>query len=571
MAPKRPPLLPLVLLLAGFTVPLLLLCAVPPIARDVLIHHLAIPKLWIEHGGIFSIPWAPHSYFPMNIELLFAACLMLGNDIAPAFVHLAFGFGTGFLIFRYLSPRTGHATALLGLFFFMTIPVVMRVGTMAYVDLGATFFTTAALLSLVPYRDSGCRDNVWLVVSAVCMGLAVGSKYTALVPWAYLNIVVILYVSRANRPARVAVRAGLVYGVVVLLVASPWLVKNTLATLNPVYPLFDGFFAQFRDVSAGGGSPGQGGGPGLGARSSFFQRRELLYGEPLWVTLLMPVRMFLFGRDNSAQFFDGVLCPALVLLAPLAFLAGNRRRDLWMFTGFVLFSLLVPVFADAARIRYIMPVLPFLAIMSAMGIRNVLNAATQATQPVAVVLYILGGVSLAYMIGFSGWYLHGYFSKVDPVPYVTGEESRDSFLERHLASYSCMRYINTHSAKDARVLLMFVRGRTYYLERDFRYDPSYGMAATRSLMRALKETGSVAGYLEDQGFTHVLARLDLLDGYLGANFSEDERDRLAKALATELEPVFMENAYMVYEVPGHDEGNAARQAREGGNRNGEPR
>ena len=48
----------------------IILMITPPIARDVLIHHLAIPKLWLKHGGFYEIKWADFSYYPMNIDLL---------------------------------------------------------------------------------------------------------------------------------------------------------------------------------------------------------------------------------------------------------------------------------------------------------------------------------------------------------------------------------------------------------------------------------------------------------------------------------------------------------------------
>ena len=77
----------------------------PPISRDALIHHLAIPKLWFKHGGFYEIPWADYSYYPMYINLLYLVCLYFKNDIAPKFIHLAFGFGTGWLIFIYLKKK----------------------------------------------------------------------------------------------------------------------------------------------------------------------------------------------------------------------------------------------------------------------------------------------------------------------------------------------------------------------------------------------------------------------------------------------------------------------------------
>jgi len=36
----------------------------PPIARDALIHHLAIPKLWLKNGGFYEIKWADFFLLP---------------------------------------------------------------------------------------------------------------------------------------------------------------------------------------------------------------------------------------------------------------------------------------------------------------------------------------------------------------------------------------------------------------------------------------------------------------------------------------------------------------------------
>ena len=75
----------------------------PPISRDALIHHLAIPKLWLHHGSYYETPWAEYSYYPMYIDLFYLVCLYLKNDIAPKFIHLAFGLCTGWLIYLYLK------------------------------------------------------------------------------------------------------------------------------------------------------------------------------------------------------------------------------------------------------------------------------------------------------------------------------------------------------------------------------------------------------------------------------------------------------------------------------------
>ena len=153
----------------------------PPISRDALIHHLDIPKLWLRHGGYYEIPWADYSYYPMYINLFYLVSLYFKNDIAPKFIHLGFGLGTGWLIYIYLKEKFDRNWGLLGMIIFLTTPIVVWLSTSAYIDLGMTFFSTGSVLAFVKWRDSEYRQIKWLLISSFCMGVAVGSKYNALI------------------------------------------------------------------------------------------------------------------------------------------------------------------------------------------------------------------------------------------------------------------------------------------------------------------------------------------------------------------------------------------------------
>jgi hypothetical protein len=135
----------------------------PPISRDALIHHLAVPKLWLKQGRIYEIPWANYSYYPMNIDLLYAFCLYLNNDIAPKFIHLAFGIGTGLQIYFYLKLKFDRNWGLLGMVIFITTPIVIWLSTSAYVDLGMTFFSTASIIAFIKWRDSEYKNIQWFL------------------------------------------------------------------------------------------------------------------------------------------------------------------------------------------------------------------------------------------------------------------------------------------------------------------------------------------------------------------------------------------------------------------------
>jgi len=43
---------------------IVLLSLVPPVAKDELVHHLAVPKLYLKHGGMVEIPFMDFSYYP---------------------------------------------------------------------------------------------------------------------------------------------------------------------------------------------------------------------------------------------------------------------------------------------------------------------------------------------------------------------------------------------------------------------------------------------------------------------------------------------------------------------------
>ena len=158
---------------------MLIMSAVPPVSRDALTHHLAVPKLWIQHGGIHEIPHLPFSYSPMNLDLLYVIPLLLGNDIVPKYIHCFFGLATAFLIYAYLRKRTPPAYALLGALLFLSTPVVVKLSISVYVDLGLVFFTWASIDYLFKWHRTSFQIK-YLLLSAICCGMGLGTKYNGL-------------------------------------------------------------------------------------------------------------------------------------------------------------------------------------------------------------------------------------------------------------------------------------------------------------------------------------------------------------------------------------------------------
>ena len=53
------------------------LSSVPPVGRDALTHHLRVPKLYLDNGGMVELPSISFSYYPMNLDLLYLLPLHL--------------------------------------------------------------------------------------------------------------------------------------------------------------------------------------------------------------------------------------------------------------------------------------------------------------------------------------------------------------------------------------------------------------------------------------------------------------------------------------------------------------
>ena len=531
--------------LAGILIAEVLLCLTPPVSRDALIHHLAIPKLWIRHGGFIETPWADYSYFPMNVDLLYLVPLLFGNDLFPALIHMLFGWGTGYLVYRYLKDREGRVWGLLGLLLFASTPMVMRLSITAYVDLGMVFFTTASVLSFLRWRD-GCYQNTkWLLLSAVCMGLAAGTKYNALVSWLFLGAAVCFLYARDTGKQLQAIRRGTLFFLVALAVVSPWLVKNLILTGNPIYPLMDNLFAFIHGGREAAGVLAAGDADRGGY--NLFRNRMFLYGEEAWQILLLPVRIFFEGRDHSPQHFDGILSPLLALAIPFAFV-GRQRGHRFFFLLFIVFVFAVSVFTADLRIRYILPTVPFMTILAVTGIRN----GTEWLQSRGNHALMLAGravpFAVALLIAANLVYLGNRFTDIRPLPYLLGGESRDDFVSRQVGSYPATAFINRNLPDDAVVYLLYLSGRGYYLNREYIHHAGQEAGIVKAMVRSSKDGATLAAFLRSMGGTHLLVREELLIKALVDNYPDETVRGVLETLAKSLIKVYESNGHAVYVI-----------------------
>jgi hypothetical protein len=503
----------------------------PPTSRDELTHHLAIPRLYANAGRIIEVPIAPYAYYPMLLDMLYTPWVHWGFDFVPKWIHALFGFLTGLLLYAYLGGRMNAVYGLLGFFFFVSTPVIARLSHWGYIDLGITFYTTASLLCLLRWREE--RQALrWLGMAALSLGFALATKPNGLVAGLLISLLFLMVIVKPPRKSLIEMGYELVlFGGLVLLPFLPWILKNWFQTGNPFYPLLGSLFPSSTGPAAEGVSFA-----GLG----IFEKRALLYGENFWQILSLPLRVFVSGQDDNPRLFDGVLTPILIIFLPWSF-KGKWLDEKKFVATFSLLFFLYALFLVDMRIRYILLIVPFLVILATYGIFNVY---LRIKRPI----YLIAG--LFFFAVWHGVYLWEYFSAAAPLSYLSGNESRNSYLTRMLPEYTSFQYVNRATATTAKIYLLFIGRRAYYCERDYFHDggdlPGYLLGA----VRAAENADQIAQALKRKEITHLMVREDLLARFLINNLSRNQSTLWNEFAMNRLRLLFRDGRHAVYQLDG---------------------
>jgi 4-amino-4-deoxy-L-arabinose transferase-like glycosyltransferase len=419
---------------------------------------------------------------------------------------------------------------LLGFFFFISVPAVLRLSHWAYVDLGVTFYATASLLCLLRWREEK-NGGRWLLLAALSAGFAVAAKPNGLVAWLLLFFLLVWVSVRETEQGWEKILSRCVlFALVGALPFLPWLAKNWLQTGNPFFPLLASFFPAKAGES----------GSAIYVSLGVFAKRDLLYGESWWQIAALPLRLFFFGRDDNPQYFDGVLSPVLILLLPWAF-KGKWLEEKKLLTGFALLYLLYALFLVDLRVRYVLPIVPPMVILLIYG---VFNAYLRIKQPVYLIAVLLCFAAL------HGYYLWRYVQDADPLGYLTGRESRAVYLTRVLPEYAAFQYVNRTLSPKAKIYLLFIGRRGYHCERDYFHDGGELPGFLLGAIRSAKEPAEIARQFKTKHLTHLLVRDELLLRFLGDNLDPAQQRLWDAFVVHHLKSLFSARGYSVLQVYG---------------------
>jgi len=516
-----------------------LLASVPPVSRDALTHHLIIPKLYLSHGGIFEIPYIEFSYYPMNLDMLYMIPLSFGNDIIPKYIHFSFALLTAVLIFSYLKEKTDKNWGKLGAFFFLTIPVIIKLSTTVYVDLGLIFFSTAAILQILKWRNNNFVLK-YLIYSAIFCGLALGTKYNGLVTFFILSLFVVFIYSRSKSPnldnQLNSLKYGSIFIIVSLMIFSPWFIKNMVWTGNPIYPLLNDLL-NFKDSSDGvvsvtSASNGWG----------HFAIRKVIYGEKWWEILLIPIRIFFQGADNNPKYFDGILNPFLFILPFFAFdrkkeTLKNGISDKKILLFFSALFIIIVFLRQDMRIRWIGPAIPPLILLSVFGLKNISDffSSKKKWREIVTGLIILGVTIINIH------YLFGQFNQVKPFEFISGKISRTEYIKGFWPEISTIAYANKNLGPNCEILALFLGNRRYYSDHKMIFDHDM----FKTIIIKSNKIEDIVNDLNKNGFTNIIINYGLFSQWAEKQFTNNEKI-LIKKLFGKMELLYTQDGFGLY-------------------------
>jgi hypothetical protein len=479
----------------------LMLAFLPVTARDALIYHLYVPHQWIHTGEMVPLPWHTWSYFPLMGSVAFAGLISWLPDSSIQVYHEVFFILTcilGLLTLREVPLRS--TSKLSTILVVACTPLCMRIASEGMVDWITAFYAGGSFYYLVRLLSTPKeRHRKLILLSGISLGLALSSKYTALLAALLLSLhmggtLIYLYgvAHRAfTRWALFCIAAALTY--------SPWWMQNLILTGDPLYPfLFGEHKASASNAFIGSVSP--------------LEYRRGVYGESWLDILIIPIRMILGGADGHTKTFDGVLTPFYLVLFLLPFLLKiSRDWLLWSTSLLVILHVFGAPLMHHFVTRYHAPLLVPIVLLLAYAVDT---SSSYRLGPA------IRGAFLITHCGLSTLYLARMWGKSDVINYfiLNRGESRDNYIRRFVSEKQISDLVSEVTPSDARVYLFYTGNRYHLYSREvrgtyFSADPLLSAFAS-SPNDSHASLDSLSRFFASEGITHLAVHTRFLNDAL---------------------------------------------------------
>jgi hypothetical protein len=501
----------------------------PVVTGDQTKYQLAYPKLYAEAGGLVATPWTFWGNQQFVQNFLFALGYVVRGErlallLGAVWLPLAAA-ALARLVDRHLWRGAGGAAAAL----LVTAPMVWTLASKAGADLALVTYTTLAVTAFLDWRRG---DAVAWRRCALAAGFAGASKVMGLLTPALVGASLLgVDLARRARPAR-TLRLALAFGALSGAVAAGPYVRNLVETGNPLHPFaagvfggrhwsaeagryLDEYYRQYQVDRAG--------------RRAGVPYRGLELARFPWDATMVPES---FERAARQSLDIGPF--ALAFLPGALWLAWRRAPVAWVLGLGAAYTAVIAAGAWAHP-RYVFSGVVLVLAACVAGAR----ALGGRWFPAVIAATLVGQLAVTSRL------VVGEFP--DRLRTVTGQMTREAFLERHSARFRFWRRACPVVGTAGLVMVLEKIPHPYFIECPFVL-ASY-LEQARIDYRTIPDAGRLAAAATELGVTHVaVARADLgrhADPY-EAHATAVWRDWTASLGTPSLEV----GGYVLYAVPG---------------------
>ena len=479
----------------ALSIPVLALPLYPPRAFDSTMYFLTSAKVYVQSHQLVVTPFLRLPVLPQLNEMLFTLALLLYDDIAAQVIQLLLlatltaaliAFGR-----RNFSKQTGwwSAAILLG------NPLVLWVGTVAYLDISLMLFTTMAAYTF--WNWLGTRKLHWLLLSGAFCGFAASAKYPGLVFPLIFGLITV-YIALRERKYLYPVYLS----AMTLIVAAPWYLRNYYHTRNPIFPFLPEVFGY-----------------------SFWNAEDIkglvhdmqLYGVGRSIPALLSMPWHL-AFNQQVFLSEARLSPIYFFAVPVIIWFSIKNTSVRKIALVGLAFLLFWSFSSQV-LRFLLPAIPIMSVAAAASFDLLLGwipfTRKLRSHWIVVLIVFLVPVSV-------GWrYADATLKANGPIP-VT-QEQRDNYLAAQFPSYPAHKLLNNLKGQSYTLYSMQDENLAYFVDGVYKGD-YFGPARYARIWGKLNDGQLLYSELKSMGADYFLVnnqrmKIDLpQDGFFRSHF-----------------------------------------------------
>ena len=543
LASASSPILPLALFFI-FCVLILLNASPPPTNPEALSGPLYTIKYWLASGSMAPIPWNYDSYAPHLPSLAQAIFLpVIGHMSFPIYSLLSLIIASAIVgLLAYLKTKSSLLSAC-GFLLFFTLPLFQKLSVNYSLDGSLALYTGLAVLYLLRWMQ-----NKNPVKALVALGIALGALGASGFRGMGLSLLImgllpLLAVSKHVSGGRLLF-ALLIVPFFSALGILPWLGRNLMWTMNPIFPLGSSF---------------------LGASGSGITFQSV---EPIlinhWLValnystidlLLLPLQYIVPDAESTALLG--------AKLSPLLLLAVVAIKDFRHLTVAIPFGI-TALYCVAALILYppnttaLTPVIPLLCYLSIVGLDH---AARWCKEYYRLLPQLLLGIHAVFALYF------GLELVTDIRPFAFLQEKDESkYLASKIQEFPIITRLNrtlpplTGKHTDLTTYLIGVYPAFYYYDIDIRKDSTARPDFLLKQLAAHTKSNELRAAFIHQGMQIIFAHKETITKVIASLEIPAEKVLWKSFVTNHLETLFEDDNFIVWKVKTMEEESAITEA-----------